>query len=391
MIGELDTMGRRMELGAQTEARIDLVWRVSKQTVELASVRYRALLPILALSDLAIPSRLLIKPDVSALRSASHLIVVKCFSSADVELIRHAHAKGIRTIFDLCDNIFVDDYGRGAKVTPAEALRSMAHFLDAIVVPTKALAAVIKQELADGCPVHIIPDGLEDQGMLARQRTVIRRLKSYTQAKAAQPKSWSSLWQRVATIFESRPMLDLQQDCVGPRSERTILWFGNHGSPWSSFGLADILLFRDVLERIARKYSVHLLVVSNNASRFEAEIRPLAIRSTYLEWTPEVLHTALREVDVVIAPSALDEFARCKSANRVLLALHAGVPVVATPTPACELLRGCIWLDDPYQGIDAYLRDPDLVREHLARAHAVIEREFSLRAIASRWQTILEI
>lgn len=379
-----------MKPKAQSEAHLDLVWRVSKPTVGLASIRYRALLPIVALSELKIPSRLLVKPDISALGSASHLIVVKCFSSADVEFVRHAHATGIHILFDLCDNIFVADYGRDAKVTPAEALRAMANFLDAIVVPTEALATVVKRELGGRLPVHIVPDGVEEQSTLVRQRTLISNMSGYVQPKATPSASRPTLWQHLARMFEPKSTLDFPQDTARPRVERTILWFGNHGSPWSSFGLADIVLFKDVLERIAREYPIRLLVVSNNVSRFKAEIQPLAFRSTYLEWTPEALHTALRKADVVIVPSALDEFARCKSANRTLLALHAGVPVVATPTPALEPLRGCVWLDNPHEGINAYLRDPGLVREHLARSRAVIQREFSPSAIAGRWQKILD-
>lgn len=363
-----------------TDRNIELVWRISKPALDLASVRYRALLPIVALSENRVRSRLLSKPDGMKLDSASHLIVVKCFSPADVELVKSASRSGIHTFFDLCDNIFVNGYGHGSNVPPIDVFREMVPFLRTVVVPTPALATVVQQATSGRLPVYVIPDGVEDIRMLKRQRAALIRMSDYRYSRAA------SYRHRLKSGF----LRFLRSGIFSrSRSARIIVWFGNHGSPWSTFGLADIRLFKDVLERIAARHNVRLLVISNNRARFEAEIRPMEIHSEYVDWTPEVLHAALRMADVVIAPSALDEFARYKSANRTLLALNSGVPVVATPTFALEPLRHCVWLDDPYEGINTYLCDPKTVREHITSARALIRREFSPAAIADRWQKIL--
>lgn len=363
-----------------TESNIELAWRIAKPALDLASVRYRALLPIVALSENRIRSRLLPKPDCTKLGSASHLIVVKCFSAADVELVKSASRSGIHTIFDLCDNIFVNGYGHGANVAPIDVFREMVPFLRTIVVPTPALATVVQRATSGRLPVCVIPDGVEDIRMLKRQRAALIRMSDYRYSRATLYRL--RLKSGFSRLF--RPNIFSRS-----RSARTIVWFGNHGSPWSTFGLADIQLFRHALERIAARHNVRLLVISNNRARFDAEIRPMQIRSEYMDWTPEVLHAALRMADVVIAPSALDEFARCKSANRTLLALNSGVPVVATPTFALEPLRHCVWLDDPYEGITRYLCDPNTVREHVTNARALIKREYSSAAIADKWQRIL--
>jgi glycosyltransferase involved in cell wall biosynthesis len=318
--------------------------------------------------------------NVAYLAGRTHVVIVKCFSAADVVFASRAKAAGAQVIFDLCDNIFVPGYGK-PPLTPAEALRQMLPHLAAIIVPTESLARVVTSHLGSAVDVRVVPDGLETPSLLRRERELVKR-----NLPAARPALWErlrSLWQRAGA--KPAAIADIARDA------KVLLWFGNHGSPWSTFGIADIKIFRSALERIATEFQVMLVVVSNNAARYEAEIRPMAVPSIYVEWQADTMHTLLSRADVVIAPSGVDAFAACKSPNRTVMALAAGVPVIATRTPALEPLRHCVWLDDPFDGLRAYLTDKALVERQLEQAKRDIERLYAPSVVGRAWMQVLRV
>lgn len=359
-----------------------VVWRVQKVTLDLASVRYRALLPCASLADAGVSCTLTATADKRAVENASHVVIVKAFTPADIELARHAKACGKHVYFDLCDNVFVDGYGKPSALPPARALEQMAEHLTAIVVPTHALAQAVRKALGS-VPVEVIPDGLEDAMVLTKQRQLVGQFTGRVRAPSNAMRTWlEGMLKRLRPT--SLSLTEVQ------KGTRVIVWFGNHGSSWSNFGLADILLFREPLEQLARERSIVLVVVSNNRGRYEQEVKPIAVPSIYLEWTPEVLHDVLRRADVVIAPNSGDEFSLCKSSNRTVMALAAGVPVVASPTHALEQLRDCVWLDDPLTGLRRYLDDCKLKAEHLKCARRLIAMYYAAPVIGGMWKSLLQ-
>lgn len=358
-----------------------VVWRVQKITLGLASVRYRALLPCVSLLNAGISCGLTQTADKGAIDKASHVVIVKSFTPADIELARHAKASGRCVYFDLCDNVFVSGYGGSSALPPDQALRQMAEYLTTIVVPTEALAQVVRQSLGL-VPVTVIPDGLEDAAVLSKQRQLVERFDGRVRDAKVSARSWfEALLERLRPT--GSPLPDV------PKGASVIVWYGNHGSPWSKFGLTDILLFREPLEQLARERPIILVVVSNSRSRYEKEIKPIAVPSVYIEWTPEVLHKVFRYADAVIAPNSGDAFSLCKSSNRTVMALAAGVPVVASPTPALALLRDCLWLDDPLTGLRCYLADRELKARHLKRARQLIATHFAAPVIGNLWKRLL--
>ena len=359
-----------------------VVWRVQKVSLDLASVRYRALLPCVSLADEGVSCALTATADKRVIEKASHVVIVKAFTPSDIELARHARACGKRVYFDLCDNVFVDGYGKSSTLPPARALEQMAEHLTAIVVPTHALAKAVRKALGS-VHVEVIPDGLEDEAVLTKQRQLVAQFNGQVYGAKNSPRAWlEGMLKRLLPIGRALPEIQ--------KGASVIVWFGNHGSPWSNFGLADILLFREPLEQLARERSIVLVVVSNNRSRYEQEIKPIAVPSTYLEWTPEVLHDVLRRADVVIAPNSGDEFSLCKSSNRTVMALAAGVPVVASPTHALEQLRDCVWLDDPLTGLRRYLDDRKLKSQHLNCARHLMAMHYAAPVIGGMWKRLLQ-
>jgi hypothetical protein len=359
-----------------------VVWRVQKVTLDLASVRYRALLPCASLTDAGVSCTLTATADKRAVEKASHVVIVKAFTPADIELAQHAKSCGKHVYFDLCDNVFVNGYGKSSALPPARALEQMAESLTAIVVPTQALAQAVRRALGS-VPVAVIPDGLEDAVALSKQRQLVSQFNGQVCARSNVVRNLlESMLNRLRPTSHALPAVQT--------GTRLIVWFGNHGSPWSNFGLSDILLFREPLEQLALERSIVLVVVSNNRGRYEQEIRPIAVPSIYLEWTPEVLHDVLRQADVVIAPNSGDEFSLCKSSNRTVMALVAGVPVVASPTHALEQLRDCVWLDDPLTGLRRYLDDRKLKSQHLKCARRLMAMYYAAPVIGGMWKRLLQ-
>jgi hypothetical protein len=88
-------------------------------------------------------------------------------------------------------------------------------------------------------------------------------------------------------------------------------------------------------------------------------------------------------------PSGLDPFSLCKSANRAVLALANGVPVVASYLEALAPLRDALIIDDWRAGIDAYLFEPSLAPAHLALARPLLAAEYSIEAIGRKWSDAL--
>ncbi|NJM18032.1 MAG: hypothetical protein HC836_25140 [Richelia sp. RM2_1_2] len=127
---------------------------------------------------------------------------------------------------------------------------------------------------------------------------------------------------------------------------KTVLWFGNHGAAYGNFGMLNLLDIAEPLIKVSQEINFRLLVVSNNYKKYCKYIQPLPFSTDYMEWDLFSIYNNISQSDVVIIPNSQCAFSICKSANRAILSLSLGVPVVATRTPALEDLNECIIIDD---------------------------------------------
>jgi hypothetical protein len=174
-----------------------------------------------------------------------------------------------------------------------------------------------------------------------------------------------------------------------PEDTARVIWFGRHGSFHSDFGMGLLKPVIEELERAHRDRPIELVVISNNRVRFDALTHGVNIFTRYEAWSNERVFFELSRANLFVMPSAADPFSLCKSANRAVLALANGVPVVATYLESLEPLRDVMMLDDWRAGIDTYLFEPHTARDHLARAQPILAQHFSIEAIGRQWNDAL--
>ncbi len=351
---------------------IDVLFRVARRDTRLASVRYRALLPACALED-GRHSIGVCSSDVPATVHPRVAIAVKPLQAVEAAWVTAMRACGVPTVVDICDNIFVPGYG-GASSGIADIFRATVR--DGLVtVPTEALRNVIQENTGIApANVKVVPDIVESAALLRRQRRMVeeRRAPMLRAQLADRVLPWMARSARALGV--GRPVL---------------LWFGNHGGSYARFGLDDLMLWEDAL-RDASALGAQLWVVSNHRQRFEAMRKSLPISTRYIEWSPNRVDALLALSDICLVPNSMDAFSRSKSPNRALKALAAGVPVVATPTPAMQEFAGAAWLDAPSAGIRAYLEGTAVRDVHLARARALMTERFSMAALREAMAEVVQ-
>lgn len=422
-------------------------WKVTSLDSNMASVRYRAVFPILALGNERYKSRIFSSVRCKNLDDLNLLVFVKSFSAEDLCLAQEARMRSIPFLLDLCDNIFIETYKGSSLVSPAQFFRLMARLSSGVVVTTKPLAEIVRKEIGSDIPIHIIADSIETRENVAASVVLLNRAafldrpnmlplirkrlgKSYGNFREwikkpdktaigllrdlmqpFRPKlGWKEWLRRTFTvgiekkILASIPRLQPEVQAAQPVAAeckislstrnlldtKKILWFGNHGAKHAKFGMLDLLEIQKDLENVAREFPVELVVISNNLRKFQKYIQPFAMQTCYVEWAPGVVEKFLSDAKAVIIPNARDDFSICKSANRSVLALTYGVPVVATLTPALEQLKPAIAIDNFYEGLKRYLADEDKAKADVVLGRSIIQQCYGSAAIAGAWQGVFE-
>lgn len=410
-------------------------WKVATLASNMASPRYRAVLPMIALEGSGVRCRLFQSGLERNLDGLDVLVIVKSFNEEDLRLAQLAAAQGIPVVLDLCDNIFIGDYAsefigdyasESNGMSPAQMFLGIAELASCVVVTTEPLADVVRSHLPDA-RIAIIPDGIESAALGGQMLQVLRDAAAFEKAQKldllrqrarnlarrvrvegigvilalvafAVRHGGRALARRVRSGLHARlrrkPVAQVSPGVVASAPEqrpsaRKILWFGNHGAEHARFGMLDILEFRGALEAIAAEHDVELVVISNNRQKYEGQIAPLSIPSRYVEWSQRAVTQWLAQADAVIVPNTLDSFSLCKSANRTVLALANGVPVVATPTPALSQLAEYIFTGDPLAALRDIFSEPGKARALALEGHRQAEALYGLQSIRAQWLQVL--
>lgn len=436
-----------------------IAWLVASNDYSVASARYRAIYPSLALKDRGYVSRVFWKPQqlLSSLDQFDAVIVVKRLDPALIDIVASATDQGKLVFLDLCDNILARDYRNTLHSRNQMVFGAIAPYLSGIVTTGIALASQICRET--GFPnekVFIVEDCVEtpeltDRGLktlqkragaqpheTSRQKHLSHRTGHFVREVLSQLgrvdgqgrltgtsrngrdadtpaliRRAETLGKRIYLTFRyprrsilivreslrekntlnnmpERPETDLFGQPGKPNRKNIVLWFGNHGGPHSDFGMLTLLKFATELREAAKKTTFTLVVVSNNLSKYKSFIARLGLRTKYVEWSPEAVPHYLSIAKVCIIPTGNDEFSIAKSANRHVLALSHGVPVVASPLPSTKPLKKFITSARISKGISEYLTNTEKRIDDVNKAKDVIEQSFSIEYIGEKWESILK-
>lgn len=312
---------------------------------DLASVRYRAIIPMQGLRAHGIDASIAgvdraNADDVRArIADAAEVVFIKNYGDpvCGETLIEEARGDGRRVWFDLTDDRF-----DGAA---SEHLQRMVKLADRVVTVSATLQQTILQHT--GKNSYIVGDPYEGPRGAPR---------------------WA------------------------PDGRLKALWFGN------GWNLQALMKTLPRLVEASRTFPLDLQIVTGGVNGLEHYCDKFnqknagAMTLTYLPWSRAQTWDALAACDVVLIPALLDEvWTLAKSPNRIVESLWAGRFVVAHAIPSYRDFADTAWLgDDLADGIAWVMHNPDAIVNRIARAQALIERTYSPAQIAHSWERLFE-
>lgn len=405
-----------------------VAWVSPQLSYLVASTRYRCYYPALALRELEIESVFYesSKEAIPHLKELDAIVFVKHLDSESLSLAGLAKDQGVKVLIDLCDNVVVANYPMVPDFHPALRLAGIGAFADAIVVPSPALAEALKPLLRPGVRFVVIVDQVETRGSfaaaellqeeLARPFTITQRASRFILHMAHDPANamrvlkrkislaYRLIGLRLATLSRRsvQGFLSFRNVASGrsPASvnsvsqvrPKSVLWFGNYGAPHSDFGMLALMLAGPALEAVCNDIPLELTVISNNRALFDSAIAQIGVPTRYVDWSTDAVFEGLKRADVCLLPFGIDAFSATKSANRAVLALEQGVPVVATRLSSMEPLEEAVVFDDWEAGLRRFLGPLGATERAaaIAAARPILAETFSSKVIGKAWAALID-
>ncbi|WP_145963566.1 hypothetical protein [Bradyrhizobium algeriense] len=348
---------------------------------------------------------------LDALRDVQELdaiVLVKRLDAHSLRLIDAAALLNKRIFIDLCDNTIVIEYEKQPSQLQRMWLSAASALVDAVVVTTEAMASAIRPTMLPGTRFEIIPDQIEtaesyraaaaylDANMVKPSKSsMVKRGLVFANHFRKSPEQASRLaWDRLRLAASRKERTlprtnDRTAPGPAPSDCPVFLWFGNHGSPHSNFGMLSLFQVAPALERLAQEYDFEVWVISNHQKKYESAIAPLKFRSRYFNWSPSVIFTSLERATACLFPSTGDDFSGTKSANRVVMALQHGVPAIVSPLKAIEPLGEAVLFENWEQHLRQLLTDPKTAKRCLDKAAPILDTLYSPKVIGQQWDHLL--
>lgn len=401
-------------------------WFVTGLQIDVASVRYRGIYPAVALRDESLGEdryESVFTDRLTGMRAhmadLSAIVVVKRLDNVVIRLTSEANDAGVPVILDLCDDVLDTDYRNDEHEVFKMTFDAVGSRMSAIVVTGETL----KRRLIEyGVPeekIQIVPDCIETDELIAKARKIApSKTKAAAATAVAQERDTATgvlaIGRRAAStvrrprrtlklgpkralrrIFYGDPDVVPAPQIVGPLQDAlaipgdTVVWFGSHGGPNSDFGMLALLGVAEELRRAHARAPFTLIVVSNHELKYRAFVEPLGLPSAYVPWSQVGCRQILARASACIVPQGKDRFSLMKSANRPLLALDVGAPVVAQPLESLELIADEIVFHDFEAGLVETLTNKALAQERRTRALEKAHKVFGVPATGRAWATVL--
>jgi SAM-dependent methyltransferase len=311
-------------------------------TSQLASTRYRVLMPALQLDRLGHQVQIASLPPgpvppAFAQVPCDVLVFSKSFRPEHASLVDAQRERGARIVADYCDDHF-------ANPEIGEWYTRLAKTADVVVASTPAMAEAVRRHAARDAAV--ITDPIEGR--------------------------------RSAPAFAPRlPRLKL-------------LWFG---SPTNLASIAERL---PELGELAAHVPLDLTILTTPAPAVDRLLAqaigqdPARVSGRVVPWSMDATWKALEACDVVWIPVVSGERHSVKSPNRLVEAVWAGRHVVADAMPAYDPYADVVSVGQGLvKGVTDALADPAAVEKRIATAQRRVARAHSLFGVGLAWARAL--
>lgn len=342
-----------------------LAWWCKSENLRLASVRMRAALLMPMLAQRGIASAWFKSQDISRYRC---VVVSKRYDDDTVNQLRRFKRHGGRLVLDLCHNDFQPRSQQQKHLHRVENLRLLATLADAIVVASEPLSQIVARECPDVGRIVVIGDAPDDLSIV---RTAF----------------WERTWSRWMIAREQAHL-----NRVAPDGTARLVWFGNANKRGQdNWGMGELARIVPMLIELNRVFPLHLTVISNNARRFKEDIAALMPSSRYIWWRPSTVDAMLRLQHIALIPAHPNEFTACKSDNRVVTSLRAGLAVVADPVPSYAPYGEVIQLGEMEDGLRRYLSDRERRSADAACGQALVAQAGHADRALNKWLDVLAL
>ena len=340
-----------------------VAWWCHTTDLRHAAVRMRAALLMRMLCQKGVGSVWYRSKDVEHYRC---VVVRKRYDDDTLAQLRRFKENGGQVVLDLCDNHFVPASKASKHLHQVENLRRLVYLADAVVTSAESLAAIVRQECPDAPRVLTIGDVPDDLSIVKES-------------------PWRRLWRRWKI---RRELAYLEK--AAPSGVTRLVWFGSSGGRRQLAGMVDLARIAGTISSLGQTHPLHLTVFSDSATRYRKQVAPILASSRYIEWDPWTFDTLLRRQHVALIPAKANAYTVCKSDNRVVTALRAGLAVVADPVPSYAAYEGVIVLGDIDGGLRRYCSDPEARLADASRGKAMSEQSESAERIISQWLALFK-
>lgn len=325
----------QLTVPARATNGLRLGWLLPTLDVNSASNRYRCYHVARVLAQWGVAQSFYTSSDVSSglLDQVDALIIVKRMDPDVIQVVANANERNKPVFLDTCDDMLHERARRNIGGLRRIVFDAIAPLLAGVVTPTATLAQRMRG-YADGVAtaIHVIPDIAETE----------------------------ELYYQTAEFAAGKPLARPLSRVREKGSRKSVVWFGNWGASHSNFGIASLLPAMRELRSVNKRIPLELVIVSSNEAMVDAALRPFGVPVRYVAWSPDAVYAELEAADVALLTTGDDDFSVTKSANRVLQALAAGVPVVArvdrqaSSDTELEAFSDCV-MTKVEQGLLAYL------------------------------------
>lgn len=353
-------------------------WYVPEVNERRAGLRYRCTYPIAALQRRGINAALFDEKNAELYDAVTFdawtlfpTVTSEVAAERALALAERLKANGTRIILDNCDNQFSGSPDQNWR-DACNRLRRLANQANTVITCSDELASVMQAECGLTRTPLVIGDPIETR-IRYTSDSLLRSI-----ASPGRKLSWFRYIRHRAQITIER------SQGISP-----LVWFGGHGNSFSEGGMLDLKRVVPILSAMSQEHPVSLTVISNNRSKFESHFSDLPFSTHYIEWDRVNFLAMLRLHAISLIPIALNEFTRCKSANRLTLSLYHGLNVVADAIPSYRDFANVCALDDWHGGLRKYLANPGLRNRHKADGKALALAKFDIDRIADAWVAAL--